>query len=217
MIKPRFCLTLTAVALLGAASLFAQSRIATLPSADDMAQAYPQKAFTEHVGGHATISCAVTPDAGLANCSVKSETPADYGFGAAALALAPKITLAPGNLPSTIDIPLRFEPPIRTVEANFAKVPHGYAELGPAGPYYPDRAARMRAQGYAILASHLAKTGSLNDCTVIKEAPPGFDFAAAALRLAERKVLTAAPRLVDGVPVEDEAVRVMVPFQFRHK
>ena len=103
MIKPRFRLTLTALALLGGASAVAQSRYATLPTADDMARAYPPKAAAEFVGGHATISCAVTPEAALANCSVKSEAPADDGFGAAALALAGKITLTPANLPATID------------------------------------------------------------------------------------------------------------------
>jgi TonB family protein len=215
MIKPRICLTLTALALLGATSAFAQARFATLPTADDMAQAYPPKAAAEQVAGHATVSCAVTPDAGLANCSVKSETPAGYGFGAAALALTPKITLSPVNLPPTIDIPLRFEPPMRTTQAIFGKIPGGYAELGPAGPYYPERAMRLNKQGYAVLACHLAKTGRLSDCTVVDEAPADFGFRYAALKLVERRLLTAAPRLVDGVPLEDEIVQVVVPFQFR--
>jgi TonB family protein len=208
---------LTALGVLGATSAFAQSRFATLPTADDMAEAYPPKAFAEYVGGRATIACAVTPDAGLANCSIKSEAPAGYGFGAAALALAQTIKLTPANLPATIDIPLRFEPPVRTTEAIFGKVPGGYAELGPAGPYYPEREARMHVEGYVILTCHLAKTGILSDCTVIEDKPAGAAFPYVAMKLAERKIVTAAPRSVDGVPLADEIVRVVVPFQFRRK
>lgn len=192
-------------------------KLASVPTPEDMAAAYPAKAAEGQIAGTAKIDCAVTPDAKLTDCQVTSETPDGYGFGAAAVALSEKIALAPGDLPSRVTVPLLFEPPMRTVDAIFGKAPGGYAELGPVGPYYPERAARMGAQGYAILACHLAKTGALSGCTVIAQEPKDFGFSEAALKMVERKLLTAAPLVVDGVPLEDEVVRVQVPFQFRRR
>ena len=217
MTNPRLCSISVVAALLVASAASAQSRFATVPSAGDMASAYPSKALTERVGGRATISCAVTPDARLADCSVKSETPQDFGFGAAALTLAAKIVLTPQNLPSEVDIPLRFEPPVRRVAAVFHSVQGGYDAFGPAGPYYPERAARMGAQGYAVLACHAAESGGLTGCTAVEDAPSGFGFREAALKLVERKVVTAPPVMAPESRSESEVVEVVVPFRLGRK
>jgi TonB family protein len=209
--------TLSCVSMAAPLVANAGVKFASLPTAEDMAGLYPEKAVAEQIVGRATVSCAVTPEARLTDCQVTSETPEGYGFGAAAVAAAQKITLAPGDLPVRINLPVRFEPPMRTVDAIFAKMPGDYPALGPAGPYYPERAARMGAQGFAILACHLAATGYLSGCKVLDETPRGFGFPDAAMKMMERKVLTAAPRLADGIPVADELVQVQVPFQFRRR
>lgn len=191
----------------------AQVTFAAVPAPEDVAAAYPAKATTEHLVGRAVISCRVTTEAALTDCQVTSETPDGYGFGAAALALAPKFRLQLGNLPERIAIPLRFEAPLRIVDAIFGKMPGGYG--GTAGPYYPDQAFRAGAQGYAILDCRLAATGLLSACSVAAEAPAGLGFSDAARKMMERKVLTAAPRVVDGVPMDGEQIRVRVPFQMK--
>ncbi|MFZ0268069.1 TonB family protein [Caulobacter sp.] len=87
------------------------------PSGEDMAWAYPKRAEREEVGGKAVLHCLVAPDGGLTHCQVASEAPADYGFGAAALALAPQfqMTRPPSDIkaPSEITIPITFLTPPR--------------------------------------------------------------------------------------------------------
>lgn len=90
-----------------------------------------------------------------------------------------------------------------------------YRWLGGPGPYYPARAAQGRLNGSATLACRAAATGVLTDCAVVAEAPKGENFSDAALLMAKRGWLTAAPHLVDGQPVDGEEVLVTVPFQVR--
>jgi len=59
----------------------------TYPGMDDIDAAYPKKAQADEIEGQATIYCDVTPSGRLAGCVIVSETPADYGFGAATVAL----------------------------------------------------------------------------------------------------------------------------------
>lgn len=65
------------------------------PNANDMAAAYPQKAQREAKAGWAVIECQTSPTGDFKDCRVLGEAPADYGFGAAALKLAPKFKLDP--------------------------------------------------------------------------------------------------------------------------
>lgn len=85
--------------------------------------------------------------------------------------------------------------------------------LGPAGGYYPDKAARERIiPGEAVIDCVLLADASLTECRVVAETPKRYGFGEAGLRLARAKALLAAPRLVDGQRVEREVVRVKVPF-----
>jgi len=85
------------------------------PSAGDMAWAYPPAAARKGLTGKAVIRCAVTPDGGLKDCKVAREEPADQGFGAAALKLAPGFRMIPPDDASdaahTVMIPISFELP----------------------------------------------------------------------------------------------------------
>ena len=83
------------------------------PSGDDMAEAYPQLAETMGVSGHAVISCKVATTGRVENCKVTSETPPGFGFGAAALKIAPAFQMAPSTVGgsatvSDVNIPIRF-------------------------------------------------------------------------------------------------------------
>jgi protein TonB len=81
-----------------------------LPAIDDLARAYPAKAMENGVGGEVLMHCRVTPAGGMADCSIVSETPSGYGFGAAALSLAPFCHLRGGPYGSnaSVEIPIRF-------------------------------------------------------------------------------------------------------------
>ena len=87
------------------------------PSGDDMARYYPDGAQRRNISGRATISCTVTAKGTLETCSVKSETPADYGFGEAAVLLSRLYRMKPRTLDGEaidggqVDVPLVFQVP----------------------------------------------------------------------------------------------------------
>jgi protein TonB len=84
------------------------------PSGDDLARAYPQKAASLGISGRGVIKCAITLKGDLTDCVVLEETPLGYGFGAAALSLAPKFRMQPAikdgaPVPGvSVTIPLNF-------------------------------------------------------------------------------------------------------------
>ena len=55
----------------------------TYPSVEQGEGAYPEKALQDEVSGIAMIDCLVDVSGKLISCDIVSETPADYGFGAA--------------------------------------------------------------------------------------------------------------------------------------
>lgn len=65
------------------------------PSREELLSVYPVRAILERVGGRATLSCAVEITTDLADCFITSEGPDFYGFGEAALSLAPFMKMKP--------------------------------------------------------------------------------------------------------------------------
>jgi protein TonB len=58
-----------------------------LPSGDDVARVYPDRAARKGVMGGALVVCRIGADRRLEACEVAGEAPANYGFGAAAVEL----------------------------------------------------------------------------------------------------------------------------------
>jgi TonB family protein len=65
------------------------------PSAEDFQRVYPDAALRAGVSGSATIRCLVTAEGRMDACAATDETPADSGFGDAAVRLADRIKIAP--------------------------------------------------------------------------------------------------------------------------
>jgi protein TonB len=99
------------------ASVVTRPDWARKPNADDMARYYPDRAQRMEVGGRATIRCTVNAKGSLENCSVVSESPADYGFGDAALKLSRLFRMKPKTLDGApvdggeITVPITFQVP----------------------------------------------------------------------------------------------------------
>lgn len=85
-----------------------------LPSADDIARYYPERAQRMGIEGRAVISCSVTTGGTLRECSVTTETPADASFGDAALHMSRLFQMKPMTkdgqpvADARVAIPIRF-------------------------------------------------------------------------------------------------------------
>ena len=87
------------------------------PVPADLVAAYPADALKAHVEGMAVIGCGVAVDGKLTGCKVLKETPADAGFGTAALALSARFQMKPMSKDGhpvaggVVRIPIRFMMP----------------------------------------------------------------------------------------------------------
>ena len=59
------------------------ARWSRFPDGNALAEYYPPKAADAEIEGQATVQCAVLDSSGRVSCAVVSETPGNYGFGAA--------------------------------------------------------------------------------------------------------------------------------------
>jgi protein TonB len=65
------------------------------PDAEALSRYYPERASRMGVSGSATISCTVTAQGTLTDCSVLSEDPPDGGFGEATLKVSKLFRMRP--------------------------------------------------------------------------------------------------------------------------
>ncbi|MBI1407905.1 MAG: TonB family protein [Caulobacter sp.] len=88
-----------------------------IPSGDEVARVYPARALRDGVGGRVLLTCQVLATGYVSKCRVEDETPADYGFGEAAILLSASFRMAPrtvDGLPvdgAKVGIPIVFKMP----------------------------------------------------------------------------------------------------------
>lgn len=99
--------------------LIADPQWAQKPTAREMSYAYPDRGMVKEKHGEVRLICRVGLDGGVSDCGVLSEPYAGrYGFGDAALSLAPKFRLTPKTVEgkpvdrAAVIIPVAFK--IRT-------------------------------------------------------------------------------------------------------
>lgn len=171
--------------------------VAKGPTGDDMVAYYPEKAMELGREGQATIKCKVAPDLTVTNCHILSESPPDYGFGAAAVKLSRLFKMKPetkdgqptAGAEVTIPIAFRLARPVPAVDnwlAHLKLVSNPSAE-----DVERLRPPNFAGAGLVTVRCHVksakllpeAERGSVYDCEAAKETPARQGLAKAALSL----------------------------------
>jgi hypothetical protein len=188
-----------------------------VPSAADMAAAFPAQAAGHEASGHVVLRCRMAGDGGLKGCEVATEEPRGEGFGQAARNLAKAFRVADEVVQSKpmqgvyVDVPFDFRDPRRpgpSVEVNDPEWQRG-ADPVMAGKLFPEAAAKAGLKtGRAIVDCEAAHDGTLIHCAVVSEEPSGLGFGESALAIAG--VMQMNPWTKQGAPVEGAKIRLPI-------
>lgn len=193
------------------------------PTLSDMMAVYPSAAAAKAAKGKAVIRCTVSVEGLLHSCSVAAETPANLGFGGAALALAPTMLFKPATrdgkvVEAEVTVPVNFEyqggrpadsgAPQATIltEMIWAKTPTMKEILSELDKKVGDKFA----DGKVVFQCVISKgSGELADCTLANASPGMGQFKDVARSLTRK--FKADPKLLHQFK---DTVRINLAFSF---
>ena len=203
------------------------------PDAYSLLSVYPVEAERKGVSGAAKIRCVVTAKGALDQCVIVDESPPDWGFGDAALALSRTLLMSPrlvDGVPTggaIVTIPLRFDLPPKAASNTVSPDSKGLAspevkynenpdwirrpDAYDVGRAYPATAMSRGVSGTVRLDCAITDEGRLRPCSVVSETPDGWDFGAAALSLAP--LFAMRPIGADGKPVGGKHISLPIAFR----
>lgn len=230
------CLALCAVLTIAATAAQAQDTAPDVmaswlrkPTPSQLMAVFPTKALEKGLDGEATISCKISLQGALFDCVVVSETPADMGFGQAAIALTPQFLMKPAMkdgqpVVSGVRIPISFKglgTPTGSLLPGgrdlMTRRFMGRPQWGQAPTYaqtaavYPEKAAAEGIGGSATVYCTLTDERRLKSCKTLSETPRGYGFAKAARSLSEEFELAPTPGAVDLRGVETQYMVTFSP------
>jgi len=165
------------------------------PSVEELQKVWPTAAARKGTDGAAKISCQVNVEGGLHDCTVVSENPPELGFGAAALALAPKFRMRPATLNGvpieggTVRIPINWKFSgamtglyIKVLnDIPWRKAPTADQLL----ESYPEKARKAFKSGRVVMTCTYLPMGRVRGCQSDFQEPEGFGFGRSAISLAQ--------------------------------
>lgn len=166
---------------------------------------YPARALEREADGRSAIECEVGPNRDLVNCVVVEESPAELGFGTAALRAATRLRfkedrqLAPGT---RVRLPTLWT--LARAKPVWKRQPTA-ADLAAA---YPEAARSASVAGEALLKCRVTDKGGLANCATWLESHPGLGFGEAAIGLAPK--FEAKPKSAEGRPIAGQVVNVTI-------
>ncbi|MDB5445179.1 MAG: hypothetical protein JWQ97_496 [Phenylobacterium sp.] len=157
-------------------------------------------------GARVALRCKARPDGSLSDCAVVAERPAGRGLGRALLGLVPGYRLKPEDIPPEGEVTLIENRLSSDTPPDWRRKPTP-AQLYAA---WPAEAWSRGAEGQAEINCLVATSGTLFDCFVLSESPPGAQFGAAAIALTPQFLMW--PAKLRGQPVVSA---VTIPIGFR--
>jgi hypothetical protein len=189
---------------------YADQRLSMPTNAEVMA-AWPAAAAARKTPGNAIAACKADLAGKLSGCRVMMQRPASAGFGDALLALAPKYSLTPagpGGRPPAADVLIAANWPIPDTPPAWLVQP----KPGDFSTSASKNVWNSTEPIHADMNCLLGKLGTLYQCAVVYQEPPGTGFGAMVLRLAP--YLKFKPATLNGQPV---AVGVTLPWKSKNE
>ena len=166
---------------------------AAVPSAADLAAAYPRAGRSLPGGGDAKINCSIDAKGKLGKCMISQEFPDHKGFGEAALHLAGKfmVQVDPARARPTadnwVDVAVHFTNPSTPAAAPQVMHPDWVVlpDVDRTARLFPPAASQAGVRtGVARVDCQVGEDGALNACKLVSEEPAGMGFGEAALAAA---------------------------------
>jgi TonB family protein len=186
------------------------------PTDAELLSVWPEKA--RGVQGFAVLVCDIDSKGEAHHCNVNRESPKGMGFGEAALKLAPVVRLTPGAQTGIL-IPINFIPPQpkQTGAASYGNLSAMTTAPWQTAPVsadlvaaWPKSAPAGLTEAHVRLSCPFNANGTLGQCAILSEDPPGLGFGAAALTLASRFSLRSGV----ASPEQLAKARVILPITF---
>jgi hypothetical protein len=154
---------------------YAGDRLSTPSDAEVMA-AWPARAAARKLPGNALAACKADIAGKLSGCRLMVERPANAGFGEALLALAPKYRLryAPeGARPAQAEVLISASWPVPDTAPDWLRrLRRRLLDLSP-----PTRPGATDGPELSVMNCLLGKLGTLYQCVVVYQDPPGIGLA----------------------------------------